>query len=109
MKIVIPKDAVGIAVDYNGDSNHLTVVRFLPEENKVIPQFQLNANPVSNQFGEWCQVGLVRSSTNAQHFISLKSRKAKRMWFVNTNRQFVDIWNKDQGFVLPENVVYSKD
>lgn len=99
MKIVMPREAVGLAVDYKGDAKSITVVRLIPEENAIVPQFQLNANPSSKDFGRWQQVGLVRSKTNAQKFIADKTRTAARLWFVTADRRFVDIWERGQGLL----------
>lgn len=99
MKIEIPRDAVAIAIDYKGDAKHITAVRYIPEDNTVIPQFQLNANPKSKDFGQWRQLGLFRTESNAQMFIADKTRTAARLWVVTADRRFVDIWDRTQGQV----------
>lgn len=104
MKILIPRDAVAIAIDYKGDAKVINAVRYYPEDNRVIPQFQLNTNPASKDFGQWRQVGLVRTNANAQAFIADRSNKAKRMWVVTSDKRFVDIWNSEFGPITAEQV-----
>ena len=104
MNITIPRDAVAIAIDYKGDAKHITAVRLIPEDNCVIPQFQLNANPSSKDFGRWQQVGLARSQTNAQKFIADKTRTAARLWFVTADKRFVDMWERPMGVVKAEDI-----
>lgn len=104
MNITIPRDAVAIAIDYKGDAKHITAVRLIPEDNCVIPQFQLNANPSSKDFGRWQQVGLARSKTNAQKFIADKTRTAARLWFVTADKRFVDMWERPMGVVKAEDI-----
>lgn len=104
MKIEIPRDAVAVAIDYNGNAQHITAVRLIPERNSIIPQFQLNANPVSKDFGQWKQAAPFRSETNAQRFISDKTRTAARLWFVTADRRFVDMWERPMGFVKAEDI-----
>lgn len=104
MKILIPRDAVAIAIDYKGDAKMINAVRYYPEDNRVIPQFQLNTNPASKDFGQWRQVGLVRTNANAQAFIADRSNKAKRMWVVTSDKRFVDIWNSAFGPVTADQV-----
>lgn len=99
MKIQIPRDAVAVAIDYNGNAKHITAVRIIPEKNCVIPQFQLNANPTSKYFGQWKQVASFRTQANAQRFISDKTKTAARLWFVTADRRFVDMWERPDGFV----------
>lgn len=99
MKIIIPRNAVALAIDYKGDAQHITAVRLYPEEHRIIPQFQLNANPVSKDFGCWRQIGLYRNSVNAETFIAKKTRTAARLWVITPDKRFVDIWERGQGAV----------
>ncbi|YP_009966793.1 hypothetical protein HYQ27_gp071 [Salmonella phage Se-J] len=104
MKILIPRNAVAIAVDYRGDANMINAVRYYPEQNKIIPQFQLNTNPSSKDFGAWRQIGLARTQVNAQHFISEKTKTAKQIWLVTNDRRFLPIWSLGQPVVSPEEI-----
>ncbi|ECB2088215.1 hypothetical protein EVH07_11940 [Salmonella enterica subsp. enterica serovar Newport] len=104
MKIQIPRDAVAVAIDYTGNAKHITAVRLIPEKNCVIPQFQLNANPSSKDFGQWLQAAPFRTQTNAQMFISGKTHTAARLWFVTADRRFVDMWERPMGFVKAEDI-----
>lgn len=105
MKIIIPKDTVALAIDYVGDAQQITAVRYQPEQNKIVPQFQLNTNQRSKDFGQWRQVGLFQMATNAQVFIAAKTKKAKRLWAVTSDRRFVDLWDKSHGVVQAADVV----
>lgn len=103
-RIELPSNAIAIAIDYKGDGKSITAVRYIPEDNKVIPQFQLNANPASKDYSQWRQIGLVRTQQNAQVFIAAKTKKAKRLWVITKDLRFVDIWEKSQGVIAPENI-----
>lgn len=103
--IEIPRDTMALAIDYKGNGQNITAVRYMPEANKIIPQFQLNANPASKDFGHWCQLGLFQMATNAQIFIAAKTKKAKRLWAITKDHKFVEVWVKDDGEVKPEQVV----
>lgn len=104
MKITIPRNAVAVAIDYNGNAKQITAVRLIPEKNCVIPQYQLNANPSSKDFGKWRQVAPFRNETNAQRFIEAKTRTAARLWFVTADRRFIDMWERPMGAVKAEDI-----
>lgn len=103
--ITIPRDTVAIAIDYKGNSKHFTAVRCMPEENKIVPQFQLNCNELSKDFGQWRQIGLFTMATNAQIFIASKTKTAKGLWAVTKDRRFVLLWDASQGVVEAQDVV----
>lgn len=109
MKIEIPIDAVAIAVDYKGDANHITAVYLNPESDIIIPTMQMNANPVSAQFGKWQNNSLLRVTRNARNFISDKTRTAVRMWYISKNLRFIDIWQKGDGVVEPLEISYVEE
>lgn len=105
MKVEVPSDIVAVAIDYKGDARNITAVRYIPSENRIIPQFQLNANPSSKDFGRWAQVGMFRTDVNAQHFIASKTKTAARIWFVTNTKRFIEIWDRNMGVRLnPEDI-----
>lgn len=104
MKIEIPRNAVAVAMDYTGCGQLISAVRFFPEKNIVQPQLQLVTNPTSKKFGQWRQMGVIRTQANAQEFISRKTGQAKRIFIVTPDHRFIQIWDKEDGTVKPEDV-----
>ncbi|UYL83817.1 hypothetical protein GUERRERO_203 [Salmonella phage Guerrero] len=104
MKILIPRNVVAVAIDYRGDAKMINAVRYYPEQNKIVPQFQLNTNPSSKDFGAWRQIGLARTQVNAQHYISEKTKTAKQIWVVSNDRRFLPIWSLGQPVLNPEDI-----
>lgn len=103
MKIVLPVDAIAIGIQYKG-TDAITVVRYYPEQNLIVPQMQLNANPSSKDYSTWQRVGPVLSQRNAQQFIADKSRTAARMWYLKKELRFMDIWSADDGLLQPGDI-----
>lgn len=104
MNIVIPRDAIAIGIQYKGSPHTFVVVRYYPEQNLIVPQLQLNANPSSKDYGTWQRVGPVLSQRNAQQFIADKSRTAARMWYLKKELRFIDIWSAEDGLLSPGDI-----
>lgn len=95
-EIIIPKDAIAIA--YGGHNNSITAAICLSGDSKTALTYKrLIVNPASKDYGKRQSVSVFRTSMSTVDFVErlLLKNNAEKIWIVQSNMTFHEVWEKE--------------